>query len=177
MTPAEMHPVLQMLHDLPLGTIIRNSSWLYTYFLCLHFLGFSLLFGGLMVVDLRVLGFAKRIPLDKCLAFLPWVIIGFCINAFTGLCFFCFQPFQLWANWAFKIKMILVALAGLNALFFTLVEDKKLHAYAAEGKSPDLGMKISAFASLTIWVLVIVAGRLIVAFQGSSSLFGGSTDG
>ena len=77
----------------------------------------------------------------------------------------------------FALALILVAVAGLNALFFTLVEDKKLHAYAAEGKTPDLGMKISAFASLTIWVLVIVAGRLIVAFQGSSSLLGGSTDG
>ena len=86
--------------------------------------------------------------------------------------FFIFQPFALAVNWAFKIKMILIVLAGLNALFFTLFEEKKLKALAANGQEPDSVMKFSAAASLGIWALVIIAGRMIVAFQGSSSLFG-----
>ena len=167
-----MEPILQFFKELPLGTLVRDSSWLYTFFLCWHFVGFSLLFGGLLVIDLRVLGFAKRIPLDMALKFLPFVFIGFFINAFTGVAFFAFQPFALWVNFAFRTKIILIALAGLNALFFTLVEEKKLKALAETGGSPDALMKFSAAASLLLWVLVIVAGRLIVAFQGSSSLFG-----
>ena len=164
--------ILETIRDLPLGDLMRNSTWLYTFFLMWHFVGFTLLFGGLMVIDLRVLGLAKRIPLDLTMKFLPFVIIGFLINAFTGFAFFAFQPLALAINWSFKIKMILVALAGLNALFFTLVEEKKLKGLTETGGSPDLAMKISAASSLILWVLVIIAGRLIVAFQGSSSLFG-----
>ena len=164
--------ILQFVHDTPLGNLMRHSSWLYTFFLIWHFVGFTLLFGGLLVVDLRVLGVAKRMPLDVALKFLPFVIAGFCINAFTGLCFFSFQPFQLAANWSFKIKMILVGLAGLNALFFTLVEQGKLKDMTLRDMSPTLSMKVSAVLSLGIWIAVIVAGRLIVAFQGSASLLG-----
>lgn len=167
-----METVLQFFHDLPIGTMMRGSSWLYTFFLCWHFVGFTLLFGGLLVIDLRVLGFAKRIPLDLALKFLPFVFLGFFINLLTGVAFFSFQPSALWVNWAFKTKMILIALAGLNALFFTLVEEKKLKVLAASGESPDAVMKFTAAASLLLWTLVIVAGRMIVAFQGSSSLFG-----
>jgi hypothetical protein len=164
--------ILTLIRDTPIGDVMRDSSWLYTFFLILHFAGFTMLFGGLLVIDLRVLGVAKRIPLDQAIDFLPFVIAGFVINAITGFCFFSFQPFELAANWSFKIKMLLVLLAGLNALYFTVVEEKKLRVYAAAGREPNVEMKVSAVLSLGIWLLVIIAGRLIVAFQGSSSLFG-----
>ncbi len=167
-----MTEVLEFIRDTPLGDLMRQSSWLYTFLLIWHFAGLTLLFGGLLVVDLRVLGLAKRIPLDQALRFLPFVIAGFCINAVTGFCFFSFQPFELASNWSFKIKMILVLLAGANALFFTVFEEKKLKQMAVSDGAPDLTMKISAGLSLGLWVLVIIAGRMIVAFQGSTSLFG-----
>lgn len=167
-----LETLLRWADTLPLAEAMRDSSWLYTFLLMWHFVGITLLFGAMLVADLRMLGFAKRLRLETALQFLPFALIGFAINAATGFCFFVFQPYQLAGNWAFKIKLILIAIAGLNALYFTFVEDKKLKALAAHGGEPGASIKISAALSLTLWVLVIVAGRMIVAFQGSAELFG-----
>lgn len=166
-----LESLLKWADTLALAEVMRDSSWLYTFLLMWHFVGIALLFGAMLVADLRMLGVARRIPLDTALKFLPFALIGFGINAVTGFCFFVFQPYQLAGNWAFKIKVILIAIAGLNALYFTLVEDRKLKALAIQGGEPGAAIKVSAALSLTLWVLVIVAGRMIVAFQGSAELF------
>jgi hypothetical protein len=165
-----MHAFLQFAHDTWLGDYTRHNSWVYTFGLVLHFIGLCLLMGGMLVIDLRILGLVKRVPIGAVLKLLPVAIFGFALNLATGMMFFCFDSFGFWRNPAFKIKMMLVLLAGLNALWFTLAEHRRLVA-TPSGFDTDAMTKFSAAASLFIWFSVILFGRLIVAFQGSSNLF------
>src|SRR5689334_19069811 len=85
-------------------------------------MGLSMLFGALLVVDLRLLGFMRSVPMRAALAFLPSAIIGFTINLLTGIEFFVNDPFMYWRNPAFRLKMFLILVGGFNALIFTLME-------------------------------------------------------
>jgi hypothetical protein len=166
----DMKALLQFAHDTWLGDYTRHNSWLFTLGLVLHFIGLCLLMGGMLVIDLRILGLAKRVPIGSVLAVLPVAIVGFVLNLLTGIMFFCFDPFGYWRNPAFNIKMALILIAGLNALWFTFTEHRRLAATRG-GFNTSGAAKLSAAASLFLWFSVILFGRLIVAFQGSSSLF------
>lgn len=162
--------VLMWFHDAWIGEFARAWAPLFTIGLVLHFIGICLLIGAMLVVDLRLLGFAKALPIAPTFRLLPIAIGAFAVNALTGFVFFCFDPEKYWTNPAFKIKMVLIALAGINALVFTFIEQRKLEA-APAGYETDMLTKISAGLSLFLWFAVILFGRLIVAFQGSSDFF------
>src|SRR5215831_16679532 len=159
-----MHSFLQAAHDTWLGEITRQNSSLFTYGLVFHFIGLCLLLGAMLVIDLRLLGVGRRMPIGAALSLLPIAIVGFAVNLVTGIMFFCFDPFGYWNNPAFKLKMLLIVLAGLNALIFTITSHRKLTATAADYDA-QLSVKFSAGASLALWFAVILFGRLIVAFQ------------
>lgn len=165
-----MHGLLQWLHDSWLGDYARHTFWVFTTGLVIHFIGLCLLLGAMLVVDLRLLGVFRRVSLQAVAALLPVAIFGFCLNLLTGIVFFCFDPFGYWQNPAFKTKMLLILIAGMNALWVRFTS----HAALTSG-DPDLrtrGMlKVNAAASLLLWFGVILFGRLIVAFQGASSFF------
>ena len=159
------HDLLIVLKEGPISQWMGGSSWIYTVMLMFHFTGMSLLFGVMLMVDLRLLGVTKQIPLKAALSFLPVAIVGFFINLITGFCFFAFQPTLMWSNPAFKVKMALVLIAGLNALWFTLAENKKIAAMPPYGDTDAL-VKFSAGLSLAAWTLVIICGRMIVGLVG-----------
>jgi len=162
--PHWLFQILHWLQNSDLGQTMTGSSWLYTAMLMLHFTGMAMLFGAMMFIDLRLLGLTKQVPLQATLSFLPIAIAGFAINLLTGFCFFAFDPFSFSRNPAFQVKMVLVLIAGLNALWFTIVEDKKLRTLAPYGDT-SAAMKFSAGLSIGIWTLVIICGRMIVGFQ------------
>lgn len=158
-----MSVILELMRNNPLGDLMRASSWVTTFLLIFHFTGLALLVGGVGIVDLRVLGVARAIPIKAALGFLPYAIAGFVMNLLTGLAFITYNPQAYWDNPAFKLKMLLIGVAGLNALYFTFIEEPRLAKYPE--REPELLMKASALLSLLLWPVVIVLGRLIVAFQ------------
>jgi hypothetical protein len=142
------------------GPIINQSVWLFAFGETLHFLGLCLLFGSLLVVDLRLLGFARRIPVSAALAFLPFAIVGFLINAVTGWIMFTADPFLYWLNPAFKLKMLLILIAGINALVFTIAEHRPALAIGPNGDT-TVFTKVTAGLSLALWAFVLLLGRLL----------------
>src|SRR5436853_5796399 len=84
--------ILHWIRDTWLGATVRQSRWIFATGETLHFIGLSLLVGGILIVDLRLLGFLRRIPIRAALAFLPFVIAGFLINLATGIVFFSADP-------------------------------------------------------------------------------------
>lgn len=161
---------LMWFHDTWLGEVTRESTWLFTAGLTLHFFGICLVVGAMLVVDLRLLGFLRGIPIAATFKLLPVAIGGFILNALTAFMFFCFDPVGYAVNPAFQVKIVLLILAGINAVAFTLFEHRKL---AAVGPDYETGVltKVSAGLSLLLWMLIILFGRLIVAFQGSTEFF------
>lgn len=126
----------------------------------LHFIGLSLLFGSLLLVDLRAMGFFKEMPLIALHRLVPLALAGFAINLFTGLLFIAYDPPTYFGNTAFLWKMVLIGLAGVNALAFEFAVFRPLVAGNAAIEQGAL-IKVLAGLSLLLWSGVLIAGRLI----------------
>lgn len=143
-----------------LGELMRTEFWVWPMMETVHFIGLSVMFGALLVLDLRVMGVARFINMEAALKFIPVAIIAFAVNLLSGIAFFCGDPFRYAPNVAFQWKMGLIVLAGINALWFWFGEHDELKRLA-DGEDPALRAKVVGFLSIAIWVVVIVLGRLI----------------
>jgi hypothetical protein len=143
-----------------IGRMVHEIAWLFPALESLHFVGLCLMLGALLVVDLRLIGYVKFVPIKAALAFVPFIFIGFAINLVSGIAFFSALPFSYYANISFRWKMLLILLAGINAAWFWLRQQARVLA-SAEGADLDTDVKITAWLSLVFWVGVIVMGRLI----------------
>src|SRR5690554_2942631 len=119
-----------------LGELMRGIWWMWPFMENLHFFGLCLMFGALMVIDLRVLGVAKSVPMAASMRLIPVAIIAFGINLITGIAFICGDPFRYAYNLSFQWKMGLIFLAGVNALWFWFGEHAKLSRLAV-GEDAD----------------------------------------
>lgn len=155
-----MDAFAQSLVGTPLSLFITGTFWVWPLMEILHFFGLSLLLGSLLVIDLRLAGFFRQINIAATHSLLPWTFIGFGINLTTGILFYIGDPMHYTANMGFRIKIVLVLVAGLNALWYYLAIDKKLTSWDPHGDTPPLAKTI-AFISLVSWTGVLLLGRLI----------------
>jgi hypothetical protein len=162
--------ILQWIKDMPVGAAVRQSRWMFAAGETLHFFGLCLMVGALLIVDLRLLGYIRIVSMRAALAFLPFAIIGFVINLLTGIEFFMADPFMYWPNPAFKLKMFLILVAGLNALVFTVMEHHHV-LVMGDGETTSAFTRVTAVLSLSLWFCVILLGRLLPTFEGSTSFF------
>lgn len=140
-------------------TFLATHSWPFPLAETLHFMGLTLLFGAILIVDLRGLGFLRAIPFREVHKLVPVAIGAFAVNLLTGILFIFAEPTMYFNNLLFQAKMGLILLAGLNAMAFELVV---FRPYLA-GQPTDSGVavKVISGASILIWTLVIIAGRSI----------------
>lgn len=164
-TLATAHPVLEWIKYTQLGVFVRNSSWAFPALQSLHFIGMTLLIGVVGAIDLRVLGVARGLPIHPLHRFLPLAFLGFGINLVTGVMFFSHDPYVYAFNVSFRVKMFLILLAGMNALWFRLGVFIDVDKWGPGIEASRLAKIISAL-SIAIWIAVIVAGRYI-AFTAS----------
>jgi hypothetical protein len=155
-----MTEILYWMETSVLGQLMRDSNWLFPAAEILHFIGLCLLIGSLIVVDLRFIGFLKHMTFEAIYKFLPVSLLGFAINMSTGVLFCFSNPFRYYPNIAFRIKMGLILLAGLNVLWFKFAVYPKTIQMAADRKTNNTA-KVIAILSLLIWFSVIVLGRMI----------------
>src|SRR5713226_10576237 len=112
--------ICQWLEQTSIGTIIRESLWLFPVIETVHIFGIILLVGGTSILDLRLMGLTFRDEAVSKLAqrFLPWAWAGFIIQVTTGLLMFSSEATKMYGNIGFEIKMSLIAVAGINAIVF-----------------------------------------------------------
>ena len=139
---------------------IQATYWLWPILEIFHFFGLTLLMGGLIIVDLRMIGFFPDIDLEEVKKLLPLVIFGFLVNLITGVLFLFGDPSRYSINIGFQIKMILVLLAGCNAAIYHLKVEPLFSNLNLTDRLP-LVIKITGFTSLTLWTGVLLLGRLI----------------
>ena len=65
--------------------LMTASKWWWAFMMDMHFVGLALLIGTVGILDLRMLGFAKQIPIDPLHRLVPWAMAGFGINLVTGI--------------------------------------------------------------------------------------------
>jgi hypothetical protein len=143
-----------------LNTLIQETYWLWPVLEISHFVGLSLLLGGLLVIDLRMAGHFRSFDPVATHHLLPFVLLGFGINLVTGILFFYGDPMRYSINIGFQIKMGLVVLAGLNAALYYWKVSPIMKDWNADTPSPAIAKSV-AYTSLALWAGVLLCGRLI----------------
>lgn len=152
-----MDPVLAWMESTTISKFILQSSWAFPALETLHFIGLILLIGSIYVVDLRLLGVGRRMAMSAILPLVPVSILGFGLNLLTGILFLFADPFRYYPNTAFRIKMLLILLAGLNALWFKYYLERILVSESFQ--EPFKSAQWVGGISLVLWTWVIVLGR------------------
>jgi len=148
------------------GPQVNNTGWAFGFGQALHFMGLCLLFGVMLIVDLRLLGLFKRLPMKAVLAFLPLAVVGFVFMAASGWEFVTTNPKLYWTNPAFRMKMYLILIAGLNALYFTFYEHHHASLIEPNGDA-SVTTKMTAGFSIILWTSILLLGRLLQQFTVS----------
>jgi small-conductance mechanosensitive channel len=164
--------VLQTIENTPLAAWVRESTDIYAYTLILavHAVGLAIVVGFSTAVALRLLGFAKGIPLAAMRGIFPIVVFGFCINAVSGILLFIAEPIKMLGMPAFIGKLLLIA-CGMTVAW--LLQKRVFADQAAmDADRVPAGGRRLAWASLTFWYLALIVGRLTGYPELVKSYFG-----
>ncbi|QPM90550.1 hypothetical protein [Pseudooceanicola algae] len=155
-----LHWVIDILNSTALSGFIMTNAYLFPFLEMAHFVGLCLLFGALIVVDLRVIGLAGSVPIQRVDLFVRFALIGFAINLMSGALFVIGDSDRYLVNIAFWGKMGLIALAGLNTAYFVRRIKPQMDA-GVDTAALTGDARVVAWLSLTLWTCVIILGRLI----------------
>jgi uncharacterized membrane protein len=143
------------------------NKWWWAFMMDLHFLGLVLLIGTVGALDLRIMGFAKQLPLEPLHRLVPWALAGFGINLVTGLLAFIGMPEFYTLDYAFWVKLLAILLLGVNVAAFYLTGVFDGVKDLGPGEDAPLSAKLVAASSLILWFAVIILGRYIQYYQDS----------
>jgi len=146
----------------PLGLAMRTSPLAYPVAETLHIIGFTLLIGPIVALDLRLLGFGRTLPVAALARLvLPVAIGGFALAVCMGLLLFSADAAHVAINPSFRIKLVLIGLALLNVALLHLGVWRDVATW--HGVVPARA-RIAAVLSLVFWLGALTAGRLIAYF-------------
>ncbi len=130
--------------------------------MAIHTLGIILTAGTISLVDLRLLGFGlRREPVSDVLEqILPWTWAGFAVMFTTGALLFCAEAMMICQSISFRIKMVLIVMAGFNALIFHKTVYREVSTWELASVTPPKA-RLAGLLSLTFWIGIVGAGRAI----------------
>lgn len=154
--------VLEWLQGLPVAIAIREGDTLFPLIESLHVLALTLVVGSIAILDLRLLGLASR---DRSVAemtalALPITWSAFALAAVTGGLLFVSNATVYAGNTWFRIKLVLILLAGLNMAVYHLWSGQRL-VQLADARRVPRSARVAGGLSLLMWVLVVACGRWI----------------
>ncbi len=140
---------------------VTFSKWWWTFMMIMHFLGLIMIVGTVGLLDLRIMGFLKQLPVAPVHRFLPWAMAGLGVNIVTGLLAFTGLPENYIYSGVFWLKMLSLLLLGLNAAAFYLTDIFAGVESLGAGEDAPISAKLIAASSLFLWFAVITFGRYI----------------
>ena len=151
----------ELIETFAVAQAMRDHAWLYPAVSTVHIVGFSILFGSVVMFDLRVLGLSKQIPV-RALArlLLPWSVASLALIVPTGLVLFAAHAGDFLDDRVFAAKMGLILAAGINAAMFLTGPYQSVQSWDTGVPAPALA-RLSVALSIVLWVGVISCGRLI----------------
>jgi hypothetical protein len=157
------HPEIRVTQESPdlqlgrmVGNFVRDTPWTWVSAETLHFVGLTILIGVVLLIDLKMFGIVPAIPYAALDRVLPWAILGFGMNIFTGMLFFAAAPGQYTKNPAFYWKLAFILGAGLNTLIFTFDQ-----GWAREGRPAPTHSRVLAASAFVLWVGVMYWGSML----------------
>lgn len=159
MSPAETLAWASAIEASALSVTLKQSALLYPLVNVGHVIGIAVIAGAIAALDLRLLGFARSIPVEAAERFLRGIVLaGLIIAVPTGVLLFVPDAITLSQSATFLVKLLLVALGLANAALFILLWRGRMGKW---NTNPPLAGRVQAVASLMIWFGAVSAGRLI----------------
>jgi uncharacterized membrane protein len=141
---------------------LHESLYMYPLVESTHVLALCLFLGMAIMFDLRLLGLALRsVPITDIKRWLfPWMAVGFVVMVITGALLFYAIPIRSYQSIWFRIKVVALLAAGINALVYHMTIEKRLREWDRHPVPPRAARRAGA-ASLALWAVIVVAGRMI----------------
>jgi hypothetical protein len=148
--------------DSGLAESIREGDTLFPLIESVHVIAICLVVGSILVVDLRLLGFASiNRPVGRLAqATLPVTWCAFGIAATTGFLLFISSASKYLANGYFVAKLLLIGVAGLNMIIFHCLSARDLPRWEKE-PLPPMRARLAGGLSILLWIAVVACGRWI----------------
>ncbi|HUK35618.1 MAG TPA: hypothetical protein VLV86_16990 [Vicinamibacterales bacterium] len=146
-----------------LGHFMRESGpWTYAIVNLAHVLGISTLFGSILVLDLRLVGLGRRVPLSALSSsVVPVATTGFVIAATTGVGLLATKATEYVGNPFLLIKFPAIALGLLNVGILKRTAAWRAHRVRELTRVEDRQLAVLGGVSLLCWLTAITAGRMI----------------
>ena len=159
--PQWLTDLLQSLQDQPFAIAIGESPSLFPWIESVHVLAITAVLGSIAVIDMQLLGLTSHRRSVRTLMadVLPLTWVGFAIAVVSGALLFSSNAVRYAGLPSFQAKGVLMALAGLNMLVFHLFVERSIDASGE--RPPPPAARFAGGASLTLWIGVTIAGRLI----------------
>lgn len=139
----------------PLGAAMRGSKGWYPIANVAHVFGLVLLVGGIGVLDLRIAGLGRAIPVAALSRLVtPIAVAGLLVLLASGFLLLAADAGPLVRSTTFQLKMLLLAVGVANALVF-----RRLFGDLRE--EPPMAARVMAVASICLWLTIGALGRLI----------------
>ncbi|MBS0349037.1 MAG: hypothetical protein JSR69_21535 [Proteobacteria bacterium] len=160
---ASILELAQSIEGTRIGVAIAESALAFPIIEGIHLIGLSISVGLIFLTDLRLLGlFLRHVPLNDVLHHLrPYVLGGFAAIFISGGLLFWAEAATLVASPPFPFKLAFIVLGGLNALYFEFVIARQPAVQNAQHGALPANAQLAGLASLVLWTLVIICGRLI----------------
>jgi hypothetical protein len=152
----------QWLEKTPGSIALHESLWVYPIVESVHVLTLSLFLGTAVMLDLRLLGLTmRRVPVSEVARqLLPWTAAGFALMVLTGALLFYAIPVRTYLNVFFRVKVVMLILASLNAWVFHATVYRRVAEWDLDPVTPK-SARLAAGLSLVLWAGIVVAGRMI----------------
>ncbi|HEX6098927.1 MAG TPA: DUF6644 family protein [Thermoanaerobaculia bacterium] len=160
-----MEAWFRWLEATPLAARVREAAWLFPAIETVHIIGFVALAGAAFLFDLRLLGLSRSLRVTALARHaLPWARRSLVLLVVpTGLLLFATQATELANSGVFRLKLALIAAAGINALVFHRRTMRTVDRWDYDARTP-VAAKVAGGASLVLWTAVITCGRFLAYF-------------
>jgi len=147
-----------------LAVAMRQWLWLYPIVEIVHIVGFVVLVGAAIMFDLRLLGLSRGLPVSAMADhLLRWARLALLLVVPSGTLMFVAHATEMAANPAFRLKLLFIGAALLNAGLFHRWPFRAVGDWETELPA-QWPAQLAGALSLTLWIAVIACGRLLAYF-------------
>jgi hypothetical protein len=152
----------EWLENTQVGVLVRESLYGFQLLVGIHILGLTISAGTLVWLDLRLAGVSMpRYPVSSLYRrLMPLTLAGFCLMFISGAVLFTGFATKAYGNVYFRLKLAAIVLAGVNALVYHLVTERRI-AHWNEAARPPQPVRFAGVISIVMWAIVIMAGRMM----------------
>lgn len=154
--------ICEWLEATRVALLVRESLYGFQILVAIHILGLTVSVGTLVWFDLRLLGVSMTgYPVSTVYRrLMPLMLSGFAVMFVTGVLLFVGFATKAYGNVYFRLKIAAMLVAGLNALFFHRITERRIALWDSNIR-PPLPARLAGLVSMTVWSSVIVAGRMM----------------